>query len=69
VFQTMTEALSLLRDRLSRLASGVQVHMDVSVQLGAPRGSSQDAFATLQQRADHLTPPAPHRAQRQEMSY
>jgi hypothetical protein len=69
LFQTMTEALSLLRDRLSRLASGVQVHMDVSVHLGAPRGSSQDAFATLQQRADQRTPPAPHRAQRQEMNY
>ena len=69
LFQTLTESMSLLRDRLSALTSGAQVHLDFSVQIGAPRGSSQDAIATLQQRADQLTRPAPQRAQSQGMSY
>jgi hypothetical protein len=69
MLQTMSEAISLLRDRLSALASGVQVHMDFSVQLGTPRGTVQDAVGALQQRANQLTQPAPQRAQSQGMSY
>jgi hypothetical protein len=69
VLQTMTDALGVLRDRLSALASGVQVHMDVSVQLGTPRGASQDTIGALQQRADQLTRPAPQRANTHGMSF
>jgi hypothetical protein len=69
MLQTMSEAISLLRDRLSALASGVQVHLDFSVQLGTPRGTVQDAVGALQQRANQLTQPAPQRAQSQGMSY
>jgi hypothetical protein len=69
VLQTMTDALGVLRDQLSALASGVQVHMDVSVQLGTPRGASQDTIGALQQRADQLTRPAPQRANTHGMSF
>jgi hypothetical protein len=68
LFQTMTESLELLRDRLGAIASGFQVHMDVSVQLGPPRGTSQDAIAALQQRADQLTDPTPQRGHSLGMS-
>jgi hypothetical protein len=69
LFQTMTESLELLRDRLGAIASGFQVHMDVSVQLGTPRGTASEAMATLQQRADQLTQPPPQRGHSQGMSF
>jgi hypothetical protein len=67
--QDMTTALGLLRDRLSALASGVQVHLDVSVQLGKPQTATQDALGALQQQADQLTHHAPQRSREPGLSY
>jgi hypothetical protein len=68
MFQDLTAALGLLRDRLSALASGVQVHLDFSVQLDRPQ-TAQTAIEALQERAESLTKLTPQRAREQGMSY
>jgi hypothetical protein len=69
LFETFTASMSLLRDRLSALASGVQVHLDFSVQLGKPQTTAQTGLEALQERAEHLSKPTPQHAREQGMNY
>jgi hypothetical protein len=41
LLQAFTASMGLLRDRLTALASGVQVHADLSVQFGRPQQATQ----------------------------
>jgi hypothetical protein len=41
LLETFTASIGLLRDRLTALASGVQVHADLSVQFGRPQQATQ----------------------------
>jgi hypothetical protein len=67
--QDMSAALGMLRERLSALASGVQVHLDVSVQLGRPQTTAQTGLEALQERAEQLTARPPQHTREPGMSY
>jgi hypothetical protein len=67
--QDLGAALGLLRDRLSALTSGVQVHLDFSVQFGKPQTTTQTTVEALQERAAQLTHHAPQRSREQGISY
>jgi hypothetical protein len=69
MFQDMSAALGLLRDRLSALASGVQVHLDFSVQLGRPQPTAKAGLEALQERAEQLTARQPQHSREQGQSY
>ena len=69
IFQTMTEALGLLQDRLDGLSRGLEVHMDSRSALGPQPDTMQTSVATLQDRVDQLTRQAPQRSQQQGMGF